>query len=119
MIFSFEGHTVIPCQDMSLAFEKAIECNPDCILIDMSIEDSKSSFSLAQKLKTDSRTAKIPLIFVTKSKDQHDQTHAFVAGAIDLITKPFKLNEILERTRPAIDLGRLQKIVSKVIDKLN
>jgi DNA-binding response OmpR family regulator len=118
MLFSFEGHTVVTCKTPHSAFDLALEHNPDCIFLDLPVSDARGTFALAQRLKTDSRTANIPLVFVTKSTNVEEQTHAFIAGAIDIIAKPFKLKEVLEQTRSTIELGRLQKLISKVLDKL-
>jgi len=45
-------------------------------------------YEVCQKLKSDTRTADIPVVFLTGSHDGASQGKAFDLGAVDFITKP-------------------------------
>ena len=60
---------------------------PDLILLDIMMPEM-DGYEVCQKLKADTRTADIPVVFLTGSHDDSSQGKAFDLGAIDFITKP-------------------------------
>lgn len=71
---------------------------PDLILLDVSMPDM-DGFEVLRQLKTASRTAAIPVIFVTARVEDMDEEAGFELGAVDYIGKPI---------RPAIVKARVQ-----------
>lgn len=67
-----------------------------------------SGFELATKLKTDSRTASIPIIFLTAKDAEEDTLYGFRIGADDYVAKPFSVREVLARVKAV--LGRSPQI---------
>lgn len=67
-----------------------------------------SGFELATKLKTDSRTASIPIIFLTAKDAEEDTLYGFRIGADDYVAKPFSVREVLARVKAV--LGRSSQI---------
>jgi putative two-component system response regulator len=61
---------------------------PDLILldIDMPVMDG---FEVIKRLKADSRTASIPVIFLTANNSLDDEAQGFSLGAVDFILKPY------------------------------
>jgi len=60
---------------------------PDLILLDIMMPEM-DGYEVCQKLKSDTRTASIPVVFLTGSHDESSQEKAFELGAVDFITKP-------------------------------
>src|SRR5688500_11474818 len=58
----------------------------DLILLDV-IMPEMSGHEVCQRLKADSVTRKIPVIFVTAMNQVEDETQGFALGAVDYITK--------------------------------
>jgi putative two-component system response regulator len=60
---------------------------PDLILLDVMMP-GMSGHEVCQRLKAESSTRKIPVIFVTAMNQVEDEAHGFALGAVDYITKP-------------------------------
>jgi putative two-component system response regulator len=60
---------------------------PDLILLDVMMP-GMSGFEVCQRLKAESSTRKIPVIFVTAMNQVEDEAKGFALGAVDYITKP-------------------------------
>jgi putative two-component system response regulator len=60
---------------------------PDLILLDVMMP-GMSGHEVCQRLKAESSTRKIPVIFVTAMNQVEDETRGFELGAVDYITKP-------------------------------
>jgi cyclic di-GMP phosphodiesterase len=60
---------------------------PDLILLDVMMP-GMSGHEVCQRLKAESRTRKIPIIFVTAMNQVEDEAQGFALGAVDYITKP-------------------------------
>ncbi len=75
----------------------------DLLLLDVMMP-GMSGFELAKRLKDDSRTASIPIIFLTAKDAEEDTLLGFQVGADDYVTKPFSVREVLARVK--VVLGR-------------
>ena len=60
---------------------------PDLILLDVMMP-GMSGHEVCERLKAESRTRKIPVIFVTAMNQVDDEARGFALGAVDYITKP-------------------------------
>src|SRR3954454_3978523 len=60
---------------------------PDLILLDVMMPEM-SGHEVCQRLKAESSTRKIPVIFVTAMNQVEDEMQGFALGAVDYITKP-------------------------------
>lgn len=60
---------------------------PDLILLDIMMP-GLSGYQVCEKLKSESATRKIPIIFVTAMSEVEDEAKGFELGAVDYITKP-------------------------------
>jgi putative two-component system response regulator len=69
---------------------------PDLILLDIEMPEM-DGFEVLKRLKADSRTADIPVIFLTTSNSLNDEAKAFGLGAADFIQKPFSPPFLLKR----------------------
>jgi diguanylate cyclase (GGDEF)-like protein len=81
---------------------------PDLILLDLMMPEM-SGTEVSTRLKQNSATASIPIIFLTASHEIEHLAQAFECGAVDYITKPFNAIELLARIRTHLELSQLRK----------
>lgn len=90
--------------------EKALEIAmsdtpPDIILLDVEMP-GMSGFEICRKLKGSSRTADIPIIFLTAKTDTDYIVKGFEHGAVDYVIKPFNAVELKARVQTHLNLKR-------------
>ena len=61
-----------------------------------------SGFKMANILKKDKKTAKVPIIFITAKDTENDTVTGFNLGADDYISKPFSLREVIARVKAVL-----------------
>ena len=74
----------------------------DLMLLDVMM-GGMSGFDLAHRLKTEEKTAHIPIIFLTAKDTEQDMLHGFGLGADDYIAKPFRIMEVLARVKSVLN----------------
>lgn len=79
------------------------EPHPDLILLDVMMP-TMDGYEVIKQLKADSRTATIPVIFVTAMESSEDEERGLKLGAMDYITKPIKPAIVLSRVKTHLDL---------------
>ena len=75
---------------------KAVENQPDVILLDVSMPHL-GGHHVCRLLKDDPRSADIPVIFLTGMDGQADKLEGFGVGGSDYITKPYQVDELVAR----------------------
>lgn len=68
----------------------------DLILLDIMMEGI-SGFKMAEMMKKNPDTAKIPIIFISAKDTEDDTVNGLNIGADDYIAKPFSIREVLSR----------------------
>lgn len=81
---------------------------PDLILLDIRMPEM-DGYQVCQQLKANPRTADIPILFISALDEIQDKMRAFSIGAVDYITKPFQLEEVMARVETHLALRRLQR----------
>ena len=71
------------------------------ILLDVMMGEI-SGFKMANMLKKDKKTAKVPIIFITAKDTENDTVTGFNLGADDYISKPFSLREVIARVKAVL-----------------
>ena len=61
-----------------------------------------SGFELTGKLKTDPKTAGVPVIFITARDTEDDAVEGLDLGADDYISKPFSIREVVSRVKAVL-----------------
>ncbi|MCC5657557.1 hybrid sensor histidine kinase/response regulator [Nostoc sp. XA010] len=88
---------------------KQIEYNPpDLILLDVMMPGI-DGFETCKRLKQNSATCDIPVIFMTANSDTDSKVKGLNIGAVDYITKPFHEEELLARIKTHLQLRNLTK----------
>ncbi len=83
---------------------------PDLILLDV-VMPGIDGFEVCRRLKADSRTARIPVIFITGNTGEQEEILGFQAGAVDYVTKPFSQVVVRARVNTHAELKRCQDIL--------
>ncbi|EPR44243.1 response regulator receiver modulated serine phosphatase [Desulfovibrio sp. X2] len=76
---------------------------PDLILLDIMMP-GESGLSTLGSLKNEPSTASIPVILLSALADVETKVKGFELGAVDYVTKPFELPEVLARIRNTLKL---------------
>ncbi|BAI91873.1 response regulator [Arthrospira platensis NCB002] len=81
---------------------------PDLVLLDIKMPEM-DGYQVCEALKSQQKTADIPVIFLSALDDVIDKVKAFAVGGVDYITKPFQVEEVLARVEHQLTIRRLQK----------
>jgi signal transduction histidine kinase len=106
------GFKVITENDGNRALKQAEYQLPDLILLDVMMPGI-DGFETCQKLKENSATCDIPVIFMTANSDTNSKVKGLNIGAVDYITKPFHEEELLARIKTHLQLRNLTKTLEK------
>ena len=74
----------------------------DLALLDVMMP-GMSGFELAERLRADTPTARMPIIFLTAKDSEEDTLRGFSLGADDYVRKPFSVRELLARVKAVLD----------------
>lgn len=89
---------------------------PTLILLDVMLPN-EDGISILKKIRSDKKTAEIPIIMETAKETEYDKVVALDLGADDYLTKPFGMMEMVSRVRAV--LRRSSKEEKKQDLKLN
>lgn len=106
-ILEREGYQVAMATAGSEALEMAVHQQPDLILLDVVMPDM-DGIEVCRRLQSDPATQGIPLIFLTCQANSDDILAGFDVGAVDYVTKPFRVSELVARVAVHIKLRRAQ-----------
>lgn len=103
-----EGYKVRCAVNGSMALLTIKAKLPDLILLDINMPDM-DGFEICKILKDSALTKDIPVIFVSALDEIFDKVKAFELGAVDYISKPFQIPEVLSRVNNQLNLQNLRK----------
>lgn len=78
------------------AMELATDIKFDLIALDIELSDA-SGFSICSKLKERHISRNTPIILISKNLSQTDEEEGRRSGAVDFITKPFDVTDLIYR----------------------
>lgn len=81
----------------------ASEDPPDIILLDVMMPEM-DGYEVCRRLKQNSKTMHIPVIFVTTRRSSEDEAFGLNLGAVDYISKPFSIPVVKARVRTHLQL---------------
>jgi len=93
-----EGFEVETAFDGVAGLAKALEINPDLILLDVMLP-SMDGFAVCKKVRESSM---VPIIMLTAKEEEVDKVLGLELGADDYITKPFGMRELVARIKANI-----------------
>lgn len=95
----YEGYDVIVAHDGRNGLEKAINEDPDLIILDIMLP-GLSGIEVCRRVRLESE---VPIIMLTAKDDVTDKVAGLDMGADDYMTKPFAIEELLARIRVALN----------------
>lgn len=101
-----EGCRISIAPNGEVALKVAQANPPELILLDLMMPGI-DGFEVCRPLAASEATQNIPVIFITANNDTNALLEGFQVGAVDFITKPFKAEEVLARTRTHLTNHRL------------
>jgi len=99
--FSGQEYDVDIAPRGSDALEKTRQQLPHLIVLDIMLPDI-DGYEVCRRLRTQTRTRHIPVIFLTQKDERSDKLQGLELGADDYITKPFDIEELKLRVQNAI-----------------
>jgi DNA-binding response OmpR family regulator len=102
------GFKTIAATEPAKALEIAQSQRVDLIISDVMMPGI-NGFELAQKLKDNPNTTRIPLVFLTAKSDITDKFTGYFVGAAEFLTKPFKTEELLGRVKKIFEVDELEQ----------
>jgi putative two-component system response regulator len=111
-----DRYDLLAATDAKDALEIIHEEHIDLILLDI-VMPGINGYEMCQMLKKDTKTADIPIIFITSKTDEDSIEYAYDVGGIDYITKPFRAKEVLSRVSTHLALSRQQHDLELIVAK--
>lgn len=108
-----QGYKVRSVTDGTMALTVAQAAQPDLILLDIKMPNI-DGYEVCQRLKANSLTCEIPVIFLSALDEVLDKVKAFAIGGVDYISKPFQLEEVLARIQTHLSLQAAQKKIRQL-----
>lgn len=102
------GYKVRPATSGELALKSIGVKLPDLILLDIKMP-GMDGIEVCNRLKSDSRAKKIPIIFLSAYGESELKVKALESGGNDYVTKPFEAAEIVARIKIHCELYKLQQ----------
>ncbi|MDR3089304.1 MAG: response regulator [Desulfobulbaceae bacterium] len=112
-----DQHDLSVATDGGGALRLATANPPDLILLDIMMPDM-DGFQVMRKLKENRVTRDIPVIFLTALSDVADKSKGFQLGAVDYITKPFQIEEVMARVNIHLRLRKAEQSLRRFTGEL-
>jgi len=93
-----EGLDAKLARDGDQAMRLVDQAGPSAMILDLMMP-RRDGFSVLRELRADGRISHLPVIVVTAIFGLSERLYATELGAADYVTKPFELDELLERVR--------------------
>jgi two-component system sensor histidine kinase/response regulator len=113
-----EGYEVMPAASGAEALKCVRAQLPDLILLDLMMPDM-DGLEVCRRLKADTTTRQVPVIFLTASNETEHLVQGFEMGAVDFVTKPFNPPELLARVRTHLELERARQRLREMNEEKN
>lgn len=118
-VLGHAGYRIHSATNGSDGLSLAQTLRPDLVLLDVMLP-GETGFEICRKLQGNPVTAHIPVIFVTSLGELSDKLTGLDLGAVDYITKPFLVAEVLARVRSQMNFIRRQgAIIDAQAGRLN
>ena len=110
-------YTIKAARNGKMALRSVEKQKPDLILLDIMMPDM-DGYEVCLKLKQDTETQDIPVIFLTAMDQIMDETIGFEVGAVDYIHKPFSPEVLKVRVEAHLALQQQKVELRDKLDKI-
>jgi len=98
-----QDYKILVARDGTTALQLARTEPVDMVLLDIVMPDI-DGYEVCRRLKGDEMTRELPVIFITTLDATEDETTGLELGAVDYITKPFRLPIVKARVKTHMEL---------------
>lgn len=105
IIFANEDCDLTVVDNGDAAVEKARETRPDVMLVD-AIMPGKSGYEVCSAIRQDPALGTVPILLMTGAFEPFDEEKARQCGADDFISKPFESQQLIDKVKTLLDLGK-------------
>lgn len=84
---------------------------PQVVVLDILLPDL-DGYDVCRRMRSNLRTSRIPIIFLTQKDDRSDRIHGLELGADDYMTKPFDIEELKLRVKNAMARARRESLTN-------
>jgi len=109
------GYTVLVATSGEAALALLERARVDVVLLD-AVMPGIDGFEVARRMKAGTRTAAIPIVFMTGLTETEHVVAAFAAGGTDYVTKPIRPREVLARIAAHVHSARAQRQARHALD---
>ncbi|MBN2724295.1 MAG: response regulator [Deltaproteobacteria bacterium] len=106
-LLSRRGYNITSYKSGIEAMAALLEKTPDLIILDINMPDM-NGFDVALSIREEMGFRDIPILFLSGEKDLSSKMKAFKFGAVDYVTKPFQVTELLARVESHLRIRHLQ-----------
>jgi len=99
-----------------MALAAAEQEPPDVILLDIDMPEM-NGYEVCERLKANSHSSDIPVIFLSALTATEDKIRGFQAGGVDYIAKPFQFEEVQVRVDTQIRLRRARQTEHALLEQ--
>jgi DNA-binding response OmpR family regulator len=96
------GHAVEEAGDGEEGLRKALQIQPDLILLDLMMP-KMNGLEMCRRLRAMPEGRQVPVIMLTAKAQERDVEAGFAAGASDYLVKPFSPRELQARLRAVME----------------
>jgi two-component system phosphate regulon response regulator PhoB len=107
------GFAVICAKSLSEARSVIKKALPDVVVLDWMLPDGEGVMWL-HTLRTDTRTAQLPVLMLTARAQEMDKLKGLELGADDYITKPFSPKELVARINTVLRRSAPQHVTQEI-----
>jgi two-component system, NtrC family, sensor kinase len=107
-VLNRSGFDVSVVKSGEIALEKLSHIQPDLILLDIMMPGI-DGFETCRRIKANPEHADIPIIFMTALSEYENKVSGLKLGAVDYITKPIYVEEVLARVNLHLRLFNTQR----------
>ncbi|BAY09387.1 hybrid sensor histidine kinase/response regulator [Calothrix sp. NIES-2098] len=117
-ILHADGFDISVVKSGEMALEKVPIIQPDLILLDVMMPPGIDGFETCRRLKANADFQDIPIMFMTALSDVEHKVKGLQMGAVDYITKPIQVEEVLARVNAHLALRNTQKkLIQEVTER--
>ncbi len=114
-VLSNDGYDVRTAISGEMALKSLEVKKADLVLLDIMMPGI-DGFETCKSIKDNELLKDIPIIFLSAKTEMVDKLKGFELGAVDYLTKPFDINEVLARINTHLKVYFLQKELEQKID---
>jgi DNA-binding response OmpR family regulator len=101
-ILTAKGFDAFVVNDSATAVQTADSTNPDLIILDLMMPEP-NGFEVCRMLRAKPKYSRTPIVIFTAMGDNESKKLALEAGADEFLTKPFRVEDLMQKIQALID----------------